>query len=349
MPNGRIPSLDGIRALSIGLVLLAHAGLGHVIPGGFGVTVFFFLSGYLITYLLRQEHQARGSVNLKSFYLRRIFRLLPALYFVLTLNAALGLLGVLPHNMSTGVVAAQYLHLTNYVHIYHGTNGMVPATGVLWSLAVEEHFYLLYPLLLIVALRMTHTKPVVVLSSICLLVLVWRLSLVGLAMVPDSYTYMATDARIDSILFGCILGLIHSSPTTRVFEKLSDVHLKSLFLFAVLVLCCTFLYREAFFRETWRYSVQGLALMPMFHCAIKFSQWPLFFVLNTPIFRWLGDISYSLYLVHSVCFFFVKEWLGSSLVLNLVIGVPLSLLVAHVVYLQVEKRFLDMRKRLRFG
>ena len=74
-----IPSLDGLRAVSIALVFLSHVGFGHVVPGGFGVTIFFFLSGYLITGILVRELAGSGSIDLLRFYARRLRRLLPAL------------------------------------------------------------------------------------------------------------------------------------------------------------------------------------------------------------------------------------------------------------------------------
>src|SRR6478735_7378950 len=90
-----IPSLDGLRAASFMVVFLSHAGLAdYGIPGGFGVTVFFFLSGYLITTLLRLEHMNSGAVSLRDFYLRRVLRILPPFYAVLLLAIGLTALGL---------------------------------------------------------------------------------------------------------------------------------------------------------------------------------------------------------------------------------------------------------------
>jgi peptidoglycan/LPS O-acetylase OafA/YrhL len=78
-----IPSLDGIRAIAAFIVFLSHCGLEDLVPGGFGVTIFFFLSGFLITTLLREEYHKRGNISLKKFYLRRLYRIIPPLYIVL--------------------------------------------------------------------------------------------------------------------------------------------------------------------------------------------------------------------------------------------------------------------------
>src|SRR5258708_29605060 len=77
--RGSIPSLDGLRAISISIVLVSHAGYGNVVPGGLGVTIFFFLSGYLITTLLMNERERSGRIDFGKFYRRRVFRLFPAL------------------------------------------------------------------------------------------------------------------------------------------------------------------------------------------------------------------------------------------------------------------------------
>src|SRR5437762_5937586 len=117
MSEGRrfltIPSLDGLRAVSIGLVFAGHVGF-DLTPGGFGVTVFFFLSGYLITTLLRIEHQGTGRVSLRDFYLRRVLRILPPFYAVLALAIVLALVGFLPGELKAAPLIAQLTHLTNY-------------------------------------------------------------------------------------------------------------------------------------------------------------------------------------------------------------------------------------------
>src|SRR5882762_1194530 len=88
-----IPSLDGIRAISFFLVFFSHAGLGDLVPGGFGVSVFFLLSGFLITTLLRLEFARYQRISLRSFYLRRVLRILPPLYVVLALAMVLSQIG----------------------------------------------------------------------------------------------------------------------------------------------------------------------------------------------------------------------------------------------------------------
>jgi peptidoglycan/LPS O-acetylase OafA/YrhL len=102
----RIPSLDGIRALSILVVFAGHAGLPQVLRDTTGVTMFFFLSGYLITTLLSREQQRSGRIALVSFYKRRVFRILPAMYSVLAVVIVINLLGLLENTMTLAGAAA---------------------------------------------------------------------------------------------------------------------------------------------------------------------------------------------------------------------------------------------------
>src|SRR5580700_9256594 len=185
-----LPSLDGIRALSFLVVFAAHAGLDRVIPGGFGVTVFFFLSGYLITTLLRMEHDAKGTVSLRQFYLRRALRILPPFYVVLALAARLGLIA---GGVRALALLAQALHLANYWIVRFGYDGQPRGTGVYWSLAVEEHFYLVFPCLYLVLRRLwpAPRTQAMAIYALCAGVLAWRCFLVlGLGSAPDR-TYVA--------------------------------------------------------------------------------------------------------------------------------------------------------------
>src|SRR5882672_8845631 len=205
----QIPSLDGLRAVSFMFVFLAHAGFDHIIPGGFGVTVFFFLSGYLITTLMRKESDRFGRVSLKAFYLRRALRILPPFYLVLAGSCCLAALGVLPDRLRFWPVAAQALHFSNYWLAYRGWDGIVSGTGVYWSLAVEEHFYLVFPALYLAtrAMKFSGRQQAYLFWAICAAVLVWRCVLVFVLKAPFDRTYLCSDTRIDSMLYGCAIAV----------------------------------------------------------------------------------------------------------------------------------------------
>jgi hypothetical protein len=144
-PAGYVPGLDGLRAASVSIVAFAHFGFNHLIPGGLGVTVFFFLSGYLITRLLMAEQAKHARVDLGRFYGRRFLRLAPELLAFLLFTALLAppLFGVraTPEQLLAGL-----FYVTNYVDLLSGPAcANCAVTGHLWSLAVEEHFYLIMP------------------------------------------------------------------------------------------------------------------------------------------------------------------------------------------------------------
>jgi len=145
-----IPSLDGIRGLAALLVFAYHAGFTFL-PGNFGVTVFFFLSGYVITTLLRMELQKAGGLSLRQFYFRRVLRIFPPLYLVMTISLLIGL--ATARTMSPVLIGMQAIQFTNYAQILGNADLMIPFTGPMWSLAVEEHFYLVFPAALILLSR----------------------------------------------------------------------------------------------------------------------------------------------------------------------------------------------------
>ncbi len=299
-----LPVLDGIRAIAFGLVFVAHAGLEKIVPGGFGVTVFFFLSGYLITTLLRLEAQHTGTVSLKAFYIRRAFRILPPLYITLAITAFLGAIHVLstPGNWQASMSAV--LSSFNYFKLLAPQHGGLPTgLGVVWSLAIEEHFYLLFPLVYLgfVSRKLSANTQARILVTACVLALVWRYVLVyalhiSLTAEPP-WTYIATDCRFDAIAWGCILA-IYNNPW---FEDRSSVLGKypgTLALAGLATIVLSLLIRDPRFRETLRYSMQSVALYPIFFYAVAArASWTVRWLTWKPL-RWVGWTSYSLYLIH---------------------------------------------------
>ena len=155
-----IPSLDGIRAISVLIVVLGHSGLEALVPGGLGVTIFFFLSGYLITTLMLTEHERTGGINIFNFYTRRVFRLMPPLLVTLAIAYGLTYARLLSGGITDTGLAAQLLYFANYYGLFFDPGNTIPdGTGILWSLAVEEHFYIFYPLLMTLMLGMRSSAP----------------------------------------------------------------------------------------------------------------------------------------------------------------------------------------------
>jgi len=343
-----IPSLDGIRAIAACIVFLSHCGLEDVIPGGFGVTIFFFLSGFLITTLLRQEYEKTAAISLKKFYLRRFYRIIPPLYIVL-------LVLLLPystrdstHHATNLALVAQFAQLTNYYQIFWGGDTMIPGTGQMWSLAVEEHFYLLFPLVLALLLQRRDYRHIAfIFAGACVAVLAWRCLLffvVGLR--DDDYFYFATDTRFDSMLYGCIMGIWLNPVLGRQFVEVSNARWIGVLALATVVLGVTFLYRSESFRETFRYSLQGVALFPVFFCAVRKSEWPLFRWLETRPIRFLGLISYTFYLIHLKALVIVHRYTDAPMPVRAVLGFMLAVAFSSAMYFLVERHLGALRRRL---
>ena len=341
-----IPSLDGLRAVSFLIVFLAHSGIS-VVPGGFGVTVFFYLSGFLITTLMRMERDKTGTVNLGHFYLRRALRILPPFYLILLMAIGLTLLNFLPGKLDPTVLLIQSLHVSNYWFIWHGSDGAPIGTVPYWSLAVEEHFYLVFPMLYLGLNRLLrrHTQAKVLLA-LCAVVCIWRCILVGVLGAASDRTYMASDTRFDSIFFGCALA-IGMNPVLDAPSG-SDRLWKWLLLpGALALLILTFAYRAEWFRETIRYTLQGIALTPVFVSVMRFPEWGAFRLLNTKPVAFVGLLSYSLYLLHQVALFLLGYQLPSlHSVPRSILALLASLIIAIAIHYAVEKPSARARKRL---
>jgi peptidoglycan/LPS O-acetylase OafA/YrhL len=343
-----IPSLDGIRAISFFLVFLAHAGLGGaLIPGGFGVTIFFLLSGFLITTLLRLEFNRHRHISLRNFYLRRVLRILPPLYVVLVLAVVLFRSGKGHPEVPFAGTLSQALQVSNYYQIFGHPAITMPGTGVLWSLAVEEHFYLLFPLLYIwMCPRFSANRQAATLLALCVGALLWRCILHFYFAADSIRTYYSSDTRFDSILFGCVFAIV-ANPIQK--DPLHEWLLRRthwLVPACVVVLLGTFLIRGESFRETIRYTLQGLALIPLFIAAVHYQKsWPVRF-LNLSFMRFLGVLSYTLYLCHSI----IMESINNTWEINPVISAAVSFACAFcfatLVHYWIERPCARIRKRL---
>jgi peptidoglycan/LPS O-acetylase OafA/YrhL len=348
VPNSRIvPSLDGFRAISVLFVVVSHTTLGTLVPGGLGVTIFFFLSGYLITTLLLREHERTGKIDVLKFYARRVFRLMPPLFITLSIAYALTYAGLLPGGITGKGLMSQVLYFANYYGLFFDPGNTIPdGTGILWSLAVEEHFYIFYPLLIALLLR-NDLQPRtigIVLGIGCLVILAWRIHLVHSPDFFSDRTYYASDTRIDSIIYGCILALVKNpvrnpqGAATVSPATISPGHWAMLAT-ALGVLLLTFLYRDIGFRETVRYSLQGIALMPVFYFAVHFSDHRLFRQLNSKWAMKLGIYSYAIYLIHLVVISLIAAN-APAIVAKSFILFPSALLLS-ILYAAFIDRFVD--------
>lgn len=336
-----LPQLDGVRALAILIVFAAHCGYSHVVPGGFGVTVFFFLSGYLITTLLRIERAQAGAVSLPAFYLRRSLRILPPMYLTLLASGALYAAGWLDWmRVDPAAIFGQATFLTNYPGLF-GTEAVLPVP--LWSLAIEEHFYLVFPLVFVLWLgRLRPRRAALACLALCGLVLairclnVWQLA-------DSSLNYSWTHTRIDAILFGCCLGLWNNPviPADRAWRP-KAWHVGA----SLAVILGTLAVRDPAFRESLRYTLQSAALFVPFAFLLH-GEGPLARLLASRPMRQLGLWSYGFYLAHMTVVALVLHLKPGLHGLGLMLAAfPITLLWCWGMSGLVERPCARLRRRL---
>lgn len=344
LERGRIPCLDGLRALSIGLVFVEHIYTTTltVRPVGFlrmvanvgvlGVDVFFTISGFLITLLLVREWERTGGVSLKGFYTRRFLRLMPAMAaFLLTLFVlqALGQVRASGHN---------------WVHMLTYTVNFDPAAhtgGHLWSLSIEEQFYLVWPVA-ILALGPRGGKVAAVawlLAAPLVRFIVFRFHPHDMGRY-DNWTFF----RVDTIAAGCLLGLLARDPKFRRFTRTSPATAAALIALAAVVMFAGYAigFRVALYQVTLGHSVRALCIAAMIWLTVTHSGSAWGRLLDTKLLVTVGVLSYSLYLWQQP--FMTDE----PDLQRFGIGVRVCGVIAAAIasYLLIEQPFLRLKDRL---
>jgi len=357
-----IPGLDGVRACAFLMVFLAHAlrggAVARFVPATLGITVFFFLSGYLITTLLRRERALTGSVSMRDFYLRRALRILAPLFAVYALAAAVARFALHDSAGNDLGLLSVFLQCYNYTGQLLGHAQTPDGMTVLWSLAIEEHFYLLFPAAYLLLKRYAPRRLFPVLTVFCIAELAWRVVVVGFLHLPSGWASFATDTRLDSILWGCLLALRNNPLRSRHGHRLfpdrsilpADYTLLTFFAAAVAFVLIA-LPQNPLYKQTLRYTLQGLDLYLLFSYIVASPGSLVTRCLEWPPLRYLGRISYGLYLCH----FFILEALlhhlptalATRVTLTTPLGLALSVLFATLLRLALELPLQRMRARLR--
>jgi peptidoglycan/LPS O-acetylase OafA/YrhL len=207
---GHRPALDGVRGLAILTVMVVHTGAESFAGGFLSVDVFFVLSGFLITSVLLQEWDGRGTIRLKNFYARRALRLLPALFVLLLALAWLSL------NMPFFPEAALQIRREIVYTFFYVTNwaiafGAMSPLGILghaWTLAIEEQFYFVWPVMLLTLLRAGFSRRAVAWAIVAAIVASARLRLVLYELGAGAdRLFFGFDTRCDTLLAGCLAGV----------------------------------------------------------------------------------------------------------------------------------------------
>lgn len=319
--RAHIPGLDGVRAVSILLVLAGHYGFGMVVPGGLGVTIFFFLSGFLITTLLLREQDRTDGIDLRNFYIRRVLRLTPELFaFVLIIAAVAAWQGLTVRPVE---LLAALFSFTNYYHLTVGMCGYDTCAGwhMLWSLAVEEHFYLVFPLTLLLVGRRPRAL-LLVLAVVLVASPLWRLVVVKALSLDPEWTYKASDARLDSLAYGCALAVLFARfPRSLTFAEHRG---PAVFAAAAALMLLSLAIRDPVFRDCGRYTLQGLAIgLAFVGLYASASGAGLRRCLDAAPMAWMGRLSYGTYLWHFVPLDIVLQMLGVRHAAALPLGLKL--------------------------
>jgi peptidoglycan/LPS O-acetylase OafA/YrhL len=339
--------LDGLRAVSISLVLLCHLTLHESasgysrflssVCGSTGVSFFFVISGYLITRLLIQEEERTGRIQLREFYMRRVLRIFPAFYLFLAVVLLLDVGGMVDHAPPHNYVAC-LLYIRNFF-------GRGYETSHLWSLSIEEQFYIIWPSLLVLV---AAGRRLPLAGSIIACVCLWRSFLVLTGRVApsalyDAALYMRTDLRMDTILAGCALALLSK---TNGFRRINASVLSRPWVFW---LACPSLVAWVVFARHIPYSagvestVSSLLIGVLLNWFIHNDRSWLGRILQSPPALVLGKLSYSLYLWQQLFLGPRSERLSGMREFPVNIG--LTVLVAIASYFLVEKRFLAIKDR----
>ncbi|GGE33557.1 acyltransferase [Halopseudomonas oceani] len=330
------PSIQGLRAVAILLVLAAHTGVPFLYGGFIGVDVFFVISGYLITGLLITEIEKEGGLSLSRFYARRLKRLMPALMLMLIVSAAaiFALTPVTEHPAQASAAASAAAWVSNFYFIfaeqnYFESTSLANAFLHTWSLGVEEQFYLLWPLMVMLVCSLASKYRLPLLLAITLLSLVLCM---WLAYSNPVQAFYLMPARIWQFGFGAITWLLARrlvSPSSVATTIQLVIGIAAIFVSALLIGENTRYPDWISLIPTLATSLCLLAVSPGSQCmaATPLARGPL---------KYIGDISYSLYLWHWPVLVIGQHLLTEKTLYTQAALVLTAFLLAHLSYRLVE-------------
>jgi len=318
MRSKHVPALDGLRGIAIVLVIAHHQLIPVSFAGGFlGVDLFFVLSGFLITSLLLVEFDATGTISFRNFYMRRVLRLGPAL--VVFLLACLLVTYHLQFDQllqEIKLIAMALCYSTNW-RMALGWDLSLDPTAIIWSLSIEEQFYLLWPIVFSAVLGLKVRKSVMFagLVLVIMAIMVHR-SMLFREGAELHRLYYGTDTRADALLIGCLIGLLPFRVTSRKQQLVFTISANAVM--PLSAVCLSYLLLTTTFTDHFLYLggytavamtsgvlVWGAANSPSHLLTRALELHPL---------RWLGKISYGLYLWHWLLlkatsfYWLVGEW-----------------------------------------
>jgi peptidoglycan/LPS O-acetylase OafA/YrhL len=307
-----MPGLDGLRAIAVLAVIVFHLGFDWAPGGLLGVGIFFTLSGYLITDILLSQLSQRGKIDLLRFWAARARRLLPALFVMLAIVTAwVTIFGPAQPMQFREAVLSSVVYVNNWEQIFANVSyfaRFAPEGPLnhLWSLSVEEQFYIFWPFLLLLGVKLVHERPLpsgvrprlAVLAIVLALFSAIEMAVLYHPSLDPSRIYYGTDTRAGGLLFGCALAMVW--PSRRLSHRISPQARNTLDGLGVLGLAVIALMIWQV-GEFSRFLYQGgfivlslatvLVLMPLTHPACRLGN-----VVGARPLRWVGVRSYGIYL-----------------------------------------------------
>ena len=348
-----LPSIDSLRALAVLAVIVYHVDVNYL-PGGFlGVDLFFVLSGYLISSLIIKEYRKTGSLNLYNFYIRRARRLLPAVYFMITVGLVVMVLfnEVLLRKSHLDAIFG-YIYSSNWWYIFHKLDyfdsfGAQSPFKHLWSLAIEEQFYMIFPLLFLLVNRKKKSKDGTYKLNKNFLYVVLGLILVSLIahiLLFDinniSRIYFGTDTRAFSLLVGVVGAILY--PMERLHAKVTpqqNMLYSVVSLVSIATLITVMIYTSEYNTLLYRGGFLLVAILGLIVIISSGKQHTLMSrLLSFKPVVFIGKISYSLYLWHFPVLVLttpVSE-IGNPNIFFVILRIVLTFAVAIVSYVFVE-------------
>jgi peptidoglycan/LPS O-acetylase OafA/YrhL len=328
-----MPALDGLRGVAIVIVMLDHAGFSTFpVSGNVGVTVFFVLSGFLITCLLVGEHRSAGRIDLRGFYVRRALRLLPALVVLLVVASILMVL-VGRSDEILGDVGPTLFYFMNWTKAAGEDAGYLSHA---WSLSIEEQFYVIWPLLLVGALsvlRLPLRWIGLLTAALAALAAAWRLVLWA----PENFdrVFWSTDTRADALLVGSAVALILAGRQSRLPVAVTAASAGTIV--AVLLL-----------GDVASFATTGLLLVAVASAVLVVgitADNPVTRMLGWAPLVYVGTISYGLYLFHRPVMRLGSGWDFDGQVIPAAVMFAVSVGLAWLSMRYVERPFLALKHR----
>ena len=344
-----ITGLDGIRAIAVIMVLAYHLKLALFKSGFLGVTVFFVLSGYLITGILISEVEEEGTIDLKNFWLRRIRRLVPAVMsMAVVIIFVSAVVNRIIFTKGCKDFLASVLGFNNWWQIFNKVS-YFEAAGVpspfthCWSLAIETQFYLIYPLILLGIYKLAKSrgegraKRGLLFAGVTLLLALISVILMIVLFDPQqdaSRVYYGTDTRAFSLLFGALLAILWEyRMVPRRLSASVNMVLGSVS-FAVLLVMTIAINGSSNFWYRGGQFVGTILTVLVIYTVLGRKTWLSRFLSN-PVLKWIGDRSYSIYLWHYPIILLISKGIKASWWITL-IEIVLSVVLAELSYRFIE-------------